>query len=100
MAIPMHIIDGPMVARRVRRWHRGWDRMWGEIAEAYGDASCLHDGEAWQYMGTYEDSGRIVHEFRHRSLNGKRTLHHVPAETGDWTKAREPTAEEIAEVTS
>ena len=32
----------------VRRWHSGWDRMWGEIAKAYGDAACVHDGEAWQ----------------------------------------------------
>jgi hypothetical protein len=64
-------------SRRVERTHRGWGRMWGVIAERYGDTSCLHDGEAWQYMGTWTDNGWQTweHEFRHRALppEGTRT---------------------------
>jgi hypothetical protein len=47
-------------------------RAWGQIAERYGDPTCLdpQTGEAWEYMGTawWADEDQGVHEFRHRHL--------------------------------
>lgn len=82
----------------LRPWHRGWDRAWGEVAKKFGDTACEHDGEAWQYMGTYGPDGDVTHEFRHRALppDGLRTLFHVPAETDDLVAAREPTGDDLA----
>jgi hypothetical protein len=47
-----------------------WDRAWSEIARRYGDTACEcpATGEMWQYMGTVERAGHLVHEFRHRNL--------------------------------
>ena len=87
----------------LRPWLRGWDRAWSEVAKKFGDTACEHDGEAWQYMGTYEDRWAhgpddVTHEFRHRALppDGLRTMSRVPAETDDWVATREPTGDDLA----
>lgn len=28
---------------------------------------CFNDGETWQYMGSYLQNKKIIHEFRHRN---------------------------------
>ncbi len=66
--------------------HRGWSRAWGEIARLFGDASCAHEGETWQYMGSFETAVGVVHEFRHRALppRGERHIARVPADPADY----------------
>lgn len=97
----MHILTGRPTLKPLRRWHRGWERAWNVVKAAYGDTACRHDGEAWQYMGSYMlgDENNAVHEFRHRALppHGERTTHHVPAQADDWENEREPTAEDLYE---
>ena len=67
---------------------RGWERMWAVIAATYGDTVCAHEGEAWQYMGSFsEDDGATwTHEFRHRSLppDGGRAYAKVPGTADDF----------------
>lgn len=67
---------------------RGWDRMWVEIAKKYGGTRCDHEGEAWEYMGSFsEDTGVTwTHEFRHRALPPRveRTYERVPALADDF----------------
>ena len=79
--------------RGMDRTSPGWERMWGEIKAQYGDTVCLHDGEAWQYMGSYSEDGGATwhHEFRHRALPplGRRTCVHVPALPGDFSVTQE-----------
>lgn len=47
--------------------------MWGWIAAhpinkgLTDPMEAFNDGEAWQYMGTYKQGPRAVHEFRHRN---------------------------------
>lgn len=52
-----------------------WEFMWNwlaihpineNIAEPSVAVNSLN-GEAWQYMGSYRQDTRVVHEFRHRS---------------------------------
>jgi hypothetical protein len=71
----------------VRRDTPGWDRIWSVIQERYGDtvAECSETGETWQYMGSYSEEGRPwFHEFRHRSLKGRREYTRVAAVEGDF----------------
>lgn len=61
---------------------KGWPRVWAVIEAKYGD-SRVEDPvshEVWQYMGTING----VHEFRHRSLNGKRVYERVPVVSSDF----------------
>jgi hypothetical protein len=49
-----------------------WNNMWDMVASHplnvdYDNPSVLlHNGEAWQYMGSFKQDNRIIHEFRHR----------------------------------
>lgn len=62
---------------------REWKRMWKLVPECNGaDTRCKvpgcrcaenpHDGEVWQYMGSFSDpmyaDGAWIHTFRHRSF--------------------------------
>lgn len=48
-----------------------WNRMWDELAshplnEGIEEPSlAVNEGEAWQYIGSYRQDKRIIHEFRH-----------------------------------
>ena len=57
---------------------KGWNRVWECIRVKYGGIECLDDatGETWQYMGSTDTE----HTFRHRSLNGVRTLEDIRIE--------------------
>lgn len=50
-----------------------WENMWDVVAnhpinEGYEHPSVvLNNGEAWQYMGSFRQDNRIIHEFRHRN---------------------------------
>lgn len=74
-------------AQFMSRASRGWSRVWGIIAERYGDFACLHEGEVWQYMGSVsEDGSTWTHEFRHRAQPpaGERKYEKIPAEHDDF----------------
>ena len=49
-----------------------WEYMWKWLAEHPINKSldepsvALNDGEAWQYIGSYKQGEKVVHEFRHR----------------------------------
>lgn len=47
-----------------------WHRMWASLEKLYGDTIAMNDGEAWQYLGTFQEphcsSSPWRHEFRHR----------------------------------
>ena len=50
-----------------------WDYMWNWIAEHPLNKDneqptvCLNNDEAWQYMGSYIQKDKAIHEFRHRN---------------------------------
>lgn len=44
-----------------------WDIMWGVLHSQKEAHICPLSNEAWQYMGTWNIDGEIVHQFRHRS---------------------------------
>ena len=49
-----------------------WDFMWGWLEthpmnEGIENPSiALHEGQAWQYMGSFRQDNRVLHTFRHR----------------------------------
>jgi hypothetical protein len=49
-----------------------WERMWEMVSnhpinEGIEHPSiAMNNGEGWQYMGSFKQSNRIIHEFRHR----------------------------------
>lgn len=49
-----------------------WERMWDMVANHPINEGIEHpsvaliNGEAWQYMGSFKQDNRIIHEFRHR----------------------------------
>lgn len=52
---------------------QAWEEMWQwleahPINEGLEQPSvALHEGEAWQYMGTYKNGDKAVSSFRHRN---------------------------------
>jgi hypothetical protein len=52
-----------------------WERMWQKLAEHPLNKGLEEptvalnpdNGEMWQYMGSYKQGPRTIHEFRHRS---------------------------------
>lgn len=59
---------------------KGWKRVWEAIKAKYGDEECLHNFEVWQYMGSIPTE----HQFRHRSLNGKRVYEKIDVQADDY----------------
>jgi hypothetical protein len=56
-----------------------WEFIWTwlenhPINDGVEDPStALHDGEAWQYMGSFKQKDKVISEFRHRNhpkING------------------------------
>lgn len=49
-----------------------WNWMWEWLAshpinEGIEEPSiATHEGESWQYMGSYQQGNRVLHTFRHR----------------------------------
>ncbi len=73
----------------------GWERAWGIIAKTYGSTMCrAPGGEVWQYMG----STKTHHEFRHRSLQGRRVYHHVDIEPNDFCDMPGPAMDSDADL--
>lgn len=58
-----------LIKRESQEWNNMWDRLATHpINEGYEEPSLvIHEGEAWQYMGSYKQDTRVVHEFRHRN---------------------------------
>ena len=50
-----------------------WNTMWETLANhPINDGLefpriAYNDGEQWQYMGSYRQDGKIIHDFRHRN---------------------------------
>jgi hypothetical protein len=50
-----------------------WNHMWEWVAahplnEGLDNTSlAMNDGEGWQYMGSFRQEDRVIHEFRHRN---------------------------------
>lgn len=50
-----------------------WDFMWDWLAnhplnlDIPNPSAALNDGEAWQYMGSYMQGEKVIHQFRHRN---------------------------------
>lgn len=72
--------------------HRGWARVWSVIAARYGSIACEHQGEVWEYMGTWTGARRMggdapgtTHQFRHRNLRGLgRVYVDLPTDPSDF----------------
>ena len=49
-----------------------WNDMWERLAQHPINEGieepkvALHNGEAWQYMGSYKKADKVIHQFRHR----------------------------------
>ena len=49
-----------------------WDFMWNWLAnhplnkDIPEPTTAEHEGEAWQYMGSFMQGERVLHQFRHR----------------------------------
>jgi len=49
-----------------------WDYMWNWLAEhpinkdIAEPTLAMNEGEGWQYVGSFKQDTRIIHEFRHR----------------------------------
>lgn len=67
-----------------------YNHMWGTIERHFGDLACLHNGEVWQYMGSFLHAQPVgwLHDFRHR---------HLPDSDG-YTYVRIPASEGWQEV--
>ena len=70
-----------------------WGRMWTVLSRIPINTRIGLDpfvcenvpyGESWQYMGTYLDGARFVHEFRHRQhpVTMQREIRKIPAPAG------------------
>lgn len=74
----------------LRRGSREWRAAVKGLARMSGDrdarAECPLTAETWQYMQSFRDRGRWMHEFRHRHhpVKQRRWYLHVPASAG-WT---------------
>lgn len=50
-----------------------WDYMWKWLEDhplnkdIQEPSTALNDGEAWQYMGSWQQDDRAIHSFRHRN---------------------------------
>jgi len=73
----------------IKRDSPEWEYMWNWLAnhpinqgieEPTVATNPLND-EAWHYMGSYRNDGKVIHEFRHRShpSNGDRITYNLKA---------------------
>lgn len=62
---------------------KGLARAFAVVVAKYGDTPDADTGEVWQYMATVG----AVHQFRHRSLAGKRLEVEVPVAANDFEAA-------------
>jgi hypothetical protein len=57
----------------IKRDSQEWNNMWDNLAihpinEGIEEPSvALNESEGWQYMGSFRQDNRIIHEFRHRN---------------------------------
>lgn len=61
-------MDFIIVKRDTSEWHFMW--LWLELHEInvglIEPTVAEHQGEVWEYMGSYRNKDNTVHEFRHR----------------------------------
>ena len=56
----------------IKQGSNEWNKMWQQLAdhplnEGIDEPTlALNEGEVWQYMGSFKNDSRIIHEFRHR----------------------------------
>ncbi len=57
------------VKRDTAEWLHMW--LWLELHPINVDLDnpmeCENEGETWQYMGSFKNKGKVIHEFRHRN---------------------------------
>jgi len=58
-----------LIKRDSQEWNTMWDNLsLHPINEGYEEPSLvINEGEAWQYMGSFRQDNKIIHEFRHRN---------------------------------
>lgn len=62
-----------------------WNYMWDWLAQHPINEGIEHPsialnmeyGEAWQYMGSFKQDNRIIHEFRHRAHPTDNQRHYI-----------------------
>lgn len=66
-----------------------WDFMWLWLelhpinADIEDPRTAENDGEVWEYVGTYKNKDRVVHEFRHRNHPKTNTLYNASLNASD-----------------
>lgn len=57
-----------IIQRDSAEWNDMWDRLKNHpVNNGLEEPTvALNQGEAWQYMGSYQKSDKVIHEFRHR----------------------------------
>jgi len=58
-----------LIKKDSQEWNNMWDKLANHpINESIEEPSlAVNEGEAWQYMGSFRQDTRIIHEFRHRN---------------------------------
>jgi len=57
----------------IKKDSQEWNNMWDKLAshpineDIENPSLSVNEGEAWQYMGSYRQDTRVIHEFRHRN---------------------------------
>lgn len=69
-----------------REWRAAWQRLLRLTRDRDHEAECPLTGEVWQYLSSFRDRGRWMHEFRHRHhpVKQRRWYVQLPASPG-WT---------------
>lgn len=66
-----------------------WDEMWNKLNDhplnegLEEPKSAFNNGEVWQYMSSYYQNGKILHEFRHRNHPKTNNIQRVVFEGSD-----------------
>lgn len=80
----MNTQDNPTKAPTAYFAARGtpqWNEAWDALGQDYPDRSSYDEtsNEGWQYIGTFLHDEVWEHQFRHRCLNGVRTVLNYPS---------------------
>jgi hypothetical protein len=98
ITISPHDQDAAFLSAVSPEWHHAWARLLLADAAIRGGASPASMesrnepcGETWQYLGSYQEAGAWIHEFRHREhpISRRREVRHLPASRG-WDPDKDP----------
>jgi hypothetical protein len=58
-----------LIKKDSQEWNNMWDKLANHpINEGIEEPSlAINESEAWQYMGSFRQDTRVIHEFRHRN---------------------------------